>query len=371
MKFEKENAQYDQSTPLLHAVKLKLPKISDAHKWDPTANIPARAHRPSLELLACPDLLIVPSKLLKVKHWIPRVLLVTTCALYGTNFGTVKYLEETMHTSTLYFLRFFVATLAVSPFLLLEHEGFQLSALVGGVEIGGYLFVAFAAQGLGLEESSASSSAFIASLSVICVPIFHFLSGGSLSAKTILSSVMACVGVFILVLAEFTFSLSDAETLLQPVMFGLALWRLEGLLNKYPKAVIPLTLAQLSTVAGMSALWCCILGTFPPLHRIEEILTDTRLIPGILWVSIVTTALTFAIDTYSIKFLKATEVSLIFTTEPLFGALFARFLLEEKLDWHTCLGGAVIISSCLWGSLPEPDRNQDDSNEKLCAKKRS
>jgi len=301
-----------------------------------------------------------------LSEWLPRGLMLIACALYGTNFGAVKYLEETIPTSTLYLLRFSIASLGAGVPLIFWKDGISPSSVLGAVEIGIYLFLGFVAQGVGLQGTPASASAFIASLSVVFVPFYQYISGTKLSSQTIVSAMIALSGVAVLMLGDVTgFRLSDFVTMLQPVMFGLCCWKMETLLRKYPGGVVPITLVQLLTVAALCGLWCLFEGNFPTPQILETLLSDKKILAGILWMSLVTTTLTFGVETYAMNFLKATEVSLIFTTVPLFGAAFASFFLGETSDWHLWLGGAMITASCLWGTLNEISSAEMKTNENM------
>jgi len=281
-------------------------------------------------------------------EWIARAMLFAACALYGTNFGTVKYLQESIPTSALCSLRFLIATIGSLPLLLLGTESISQEAFIGGLELGFYLSIGFIGQGLGLEETAASKSAFIASLAVVFVPLFESISGKKTPIDTWLTAFLAVVGVAVLQGGDVTnLTLSDMETLLQPLMFGFAFWRMEDLMAKHPSSLAPITVAQLLMVAVLTTGWSIIEGTFPDLEGAMQLFSDGNITQGMLWISLVTTVLTVFLETFSMKYLKATEVSLIFTTEPLFGAAFAAYLLGEKLDSHIWMGGAIIIFSCI------------------------
>jgi len=334
----------NQIVPVVDAaVQQHASTISEAHVFDPVMS----------DLIKVNAGIAVGHMSSEESAWLPRALLLGACALYGTNFGAVKFLEDTMPVSTLYLLRFSIASLAILPWLFAK-KAFKVEAFVGGLEVGLYLFLAFAAQGLGLIETSASKSAFIASLAVVFVPLYDFLSGKKLSSRTVLTSILALSGVAVLELGDLSeVTFSDVLTMFQPLMFGLCFWKMERLLPKHPDGVLSITLSQLLAVATLCGVWAMGEGNFPTLSSVGTLLSNRETLIGLLWVGIVTTTLTFGVETYVMKYLKATEVSLIFTTEPLFGALFASYLLGEKSDWHIWLGGAIIMASCAWGSISE------------------
>lgn len=48
--------------------------------------------------------------------------------------------------------------------------------------------------------------------------------------------------------------------------------------------------------------------------------------------------------------LSAAEATLIFSTEPLWGAAFAYAVLGETLGPYALAGGALIVGTCLWNA---------------------
>ena len=49
--------------------------------------------------------------------------------------------------------------------------------------------------------------------------------------------------------------------------------------------------------------------------------------------------------------LSAAESTVIYSTEPLWGAAFAAATLGETLGWNTFVGALLIICACLWSSI--------------------
>lgn len=101
----------------------------------------------------------------------PRLLLLAVSAAYGTNFGMVKLLDESLRHSASALLRFSVASAALLPFMIgapkkLIREGLRIGVFV----FGGYVFQAFA-----LQSTEANKIAFLSALSVVFVPLLNTL----------------------------------------------------------------------------------------------------------------------------------------------------------------------------------------------------
>jgi drug/metabolite transporter (DMT)-like permease len=78
---------------------------------------------------------------------------------------------------------------------------------------------------------------------------------------------------------------------------------------------------------------------------------DWHVAAAILWTGVVTTALTSYGENIAMKKLSAAESTVIYSTEPLWGALFATYALGESLGWNTFLGAALILTACVWSSV--------------------
>lgn len=64
-----------------------------------------------------------------------------------------------------------------------------------------------------------------------------------------------------------------------------------------------------------------------------------------------TTALTVFAENIAMRNLSAAESTVIYSTEPLWGAAFAAAFLGENFGWNTFAGASLIITACVWSSL--------------------
>jgi hypothetical protein len=109
-----------------------------------------------------------------------RGVLLGVAALYGTNFGSIKIMQESLDPSTAALLRFTLALGALSPFLRSTPKALWKP----GIDIGMWVALGYVVQGVGLNNgSSASTSAFLCSLSVVICPLLNLLEGGAVASK--------------------------------------------------------------------------------------------------------------------------------------------------------------------------------------------
>jgi len=65
-------------------------------------------------------------------------------------------------------------------------------------------------------------------------------------------------------------------------------------------------------------------------------------------VGVITTAWTALVEQQAIRTLSATEVSVIYTLEPLFATLLSSVVLGEEFGIQTVFGAIFIVGACLW-----------------------
>jgi drug/metabolite transporter (DMT)-like permease len=198
-------------------------------------------------------------------------------------------------------------------------------------------------------------------MAVVTVPILDFLWGKRLLRRQIIGACLAAFGVFALELGgqQTTISDGDIMSLIQPIVFGLGFWRMEAAMVKYPTEAGRLAAAQLLTVFLVSlAYLVCLPGLglvsdacdsmpAPTTTDILAWLSDPHVLGMFVWTGLITTAFTIWMETLALRTLSAAETTLIFSTEPLFGAAFAAVVAHECLGAEDAIGAFFIIVGCL------------------------
>merc|ERR1719245_2383314 len=76
---------------------------------------------------------------------------------------------------------------------------------------------------------------------------------------------------------------------------------------------------------------------------------------AVVWTGIMSTSLSFFLETFSLQKVPPAEATVILSTEPLWAAAFASVLLGESFGWNDYLGGVLIVAACLASSLKQSD----------------
>ncbi|GMH94128.1 hypothetical protein TrVE_jg12613 [Triparma verrucosa] len=286
-----------------------------------------------------------------------RLLVMIAAALYGTNFATVKILDSTLPIATCCALRFTLAAVAVSPFLFTPSPTSSKSSpspILSGLEIGAWNAAGYLSQAVGLSTTPASKSAFICSLAVIVVPILDLIfEGKKLNQKSTIGCILAVLGVMLLEGTDISLQSSDLATFFQPVAFGFGFWRMEKAMKIHKNEALKLTAAQLVAIAGVSVGYMVGGGGgegLPDFESVKEWLTTPAILGSLLWTGVVTTAFTVWLETLALKNLSAAETTLLFSTEPIWGSLFAAAVMGEVFGVKGYAGAGVILLSCLYSS---------------------
>jgi drug/metabolite transporter (DMT)-like permease len=181
-----------------------------------------------------------------------RIALVIVAALSGTGYGAVKMLDGTLDSPSILALRFIIAACVLTPWALKCKKEIMPVAL----ETGGWLSIGYIAQAVCLQTCSAGATAFLASLTTIVCPLIERLTGKRLDKKAWTATALAVLGAACL---EFgggqAPSSADLVGLLQPILFGIYLWKTENALEEHPDQGIPITAVQTSVVALSSVAW--------------------------------------------------------------------------------------------------------------------
>ena len=91
----------------------------------------------------------------------------------------------------------------------------------------------------------------------------------------------------------------------------------------------------------------------PLTNSLAELSTfDWHSVPWFLvaYTGVVTTAFALYAETVALKYIPSEKASVIYTTEPLWGAAFAYVLLGERMGINGYIGGALILASSFLSS---------------------
>lgn len=274
-----------------------------------------------------------------------KILLFIAAMIWGSGFPATKIIlnsgVKTFEFLTLRFLA--VGILMIIYINFIKKEKIDKEEIKIGAKSGGLLMLAFSLQTLGMLYTTASKNGFITGANVIFTPFFvWFLSGIKPQKKYYISSILCFIGIGLISLrGNLNMNKGDFLTLLCAIAFALQLVYLG--LNIKDKNPMKINSIQMLSV-GILAL----LVNF--LFEKASILTRTYNYSQLLTIGyliLFNTFTCYSIQTYSQKVLEPSKVSLILSTEIVFGAIFSVILLKESLGIKVILGGFLIFISII------------------------
>lgn len=260
-------------------------------------------------------------------------LLLLTAMIWGTTFVVVK--TAVAHAPVLDFLawRFLLAGVllaVVRPRALvrLGWRGVAQGAVLGAVLTAGYVL-----QTYGLRTTPAAISGFLTGLQVVCTPLVGWLLlRHRPGARTWAAALVAVSGLALLSLRGATFGAGEALTVASAAMFAVQL----VLLGRWASVedAYGLATVQLLTVGAVS-----LVGAAPGGVTMPSSLGEWG---AVALTAVGATAFAFVVQSWAQSHVSATSAAVVYTTEPLFAALFA-WTAGEHLGWAVVAGGALVV----------------------------
>jgi drug/metabolite transporter (DMT)-like permease len=269
------------------------------------------------------------------------VALVLVTLVWGTTFPAMKDLSTDFPAVWIAFLRFSVAGVILSPFLLRARR----ADWSGGALLGAMLFAAFMFQVEALALMSANRNAFITGLNVLIVPLLGVLAGRFPEPRIIAATALAVAGLFAMCWDGGSWSFGDTLALLGAVCFGVYVKMMEVCTRK-ASSLMSLTAIQIATVAACAALWILAVSPQPvQLPALGRAITDNFW--NLFYLGVIATAAIVSLQTWGQRQCSANEAAIVYALEPAFAAVAAYFWLSETMTLRSVLGGALLIAGML------------------------
>lgn len=270
------------------------------------------------------------------------ILLVTMT--WGSSYLFMKVGLETVSSFSLVALRFGIAFVVCAIVFFKQIRSIHFVTLKYGFILGFLLFVVSASVILGLKTTSASNAGFLASLTVIFIPLLSIvLFRDRLSYRLIISSLVAMIGIGLLTLNnQFTINFGDLLCILAALFYAFHII-VTGMAAKVANT-LQLGILQLGFAGGFGVLFALIFEK-PQLPSTKESWI------AVLMLSIVCSAFGYIIQAIAQKYTTPTHTGLIFSLEPVFSALFAYLFMNEALPLKGYIGALLILSGVILAEI--------------------
>jgi drug/metabolite transporter (DMT)-like permease len=267
-----------------------------------------------------------------------EIYLLIIVIIWGSTFALIKGVIDSIPPYTFLTYRFLLAALLLVIIFWKRMKKINIMILKKGSLIGIFLFLAYAFQTVGIKYTTATKAGFITGLSVVLVPIIsHFFIKEKVSRNSVIGVIFAFIGLWFLNYnSSFSFNLGDFLVLLCAFSFAMHIISV-GLFSKKLDYIL-LAITQITVVFVLS-LFMALIFERPAIHLSYS--------PDIWWSIVITglfaTALAFYMQNRFQQYSTATKTAIIFSGEPIFAAIFAYFLLGEKVGIIAWVGGLLII----------------------------
>lgn len=292
-----------------------------------------------------------------MKTWQADALLLSVTAVWGATFPLVKNATNVADggVPTYWFLAARFTLAAVLLGLLFRRRLVRLprQTWFAGGFLGLMLFAGYAFQTFGLGLTTSSKAAFITGLCVVMVPVLAVVWLKQKPAPgTWLGVAVAAAGLALLSLnGDLKPTPGDLLVFAGAVAFAMHIAGV-GLFTEHhdPVALSVIQIAAAGLLSWALHLWEA--GTLGPgVAQVDWFTGPGQVVVAWLITAVLATAVAFLLQNVLQPYTTPTHTALIFSAEPVWGAIFAYFLAGEVLTGREYLGAALIVAGMLLAEL--------------------
>mmetsp|Transcript_31333 Transcript_31333/g.52864 ORF Transcript_31333/g.52864 Transcript_31333/m.52864 type:complete len:271 (-) Transcript_31333:230-1042(-) len=266
---------------------------------------------------------------------------------------------------------------------------------MAGMELGIYTFLGFACQAVGLETTTATRSAFLLYLNVKLVPFLAFLFlGRQISNNTWLSAFLALAGTCLLSTDGAPPNIGDLWCAAAALASACFILRLEAFSSRTDAA--ELNGVSFMTVAVLCGMW--VAGDRWGGHLHMDTITSSSAVvvdnmiettsaaqqqqPGLLssgllqqifdpilnhplpvvYLGLISTALCNYLQTLGQRVIPAERAAIIYSADPVYGAMFSWWLLGEQFGSKGFFGAGLILLGIFISSRDSKEEKDNSTN---------
>lgn len=260
--------------------------------------------------------------------------------IWGGGFVASDMALETLFPFQIMTGRFFLAAVLMLPLSLKNLKGITKEEFRAGISLGFFLFAGFALQIIALQHTTPSKNAFLTATNVVFVPFIALVVyKKKVSIQGIAGALMAIIGAGVLSFEEdFILGIGDSLTLICAVCFAFQIFLTGEYVGRYRATV--LNFLQMATAFLCSCIGLLITG-------VPHIEVTQKGILSILYLGVVSTTITYLLQTISQKYVDETKTAIILSLEAVFGSVFSILILHEEITVRMAVGSILIMGAVL------------------------
>ena len=278
------------------------------------------------------------------KMFYADMLLLMVTFFWGITFVIVK--ESVLQIGVFPFLtqRFFFSTILLLPLVFLKRRQMKKKTLLDGFILGVLLFGGFSLQTIALLYTTASNTAFLTGLNVVFVPLISiWLLKQKISYQIKIGVLLAVTGLYLLCSAN-PFGLNTGD-----------LWAIAGALCTALHIIYTSKFSHRNNIILLTTLQLGIITLLSFSITVYQNTTAIKWYPSainaILFCAIFATCLAFLVQTFMQRHISPTQTSLIFSMEPVFAAVYAYVIIDERLGYKGGVGATLVFAGMILAQL--------------------
>lgn len=280
---------------------------------------------------------------------------------WGIGFPAVKFTLVSIGPLYLIAFRFLIAGMLLSIIFYKKMLLIDKSILKPTLGLSALIYITYVFAMVGIKYTTASKSSFLCCLAVIFVPIIGYMLNRTRIRINTAAGILICVtGLFLMTYTAkgFNLNLGDVLCIMSSAAFAFQIIYTEKYVGNFDTTL--LTILQMYFAALIGFIAAFIFEPFP-------VSVTPKSLYSLLFMAVLCTALAFWIQTTCQKFTTSSHVAIIFTMEPVFGALASWLLLGEKLGVRGIIGGVLIIAAMIISEVDLPlMKNKKVVNSEEC-----
>jgi drug/metabolite transporter (DMT)-like permease len=280
------------------------------------------------------------------------IALILVTFFWGIGFPAVKFTLESIGPLYLIAVRFLIAGLLLSIIFYKKMLSIDKSILKPAFWLSILIYITYVFAMVGIKYTTASKSAFLCCLALIFVPIIgYILNRTRIKSNTAVGILICVIGLFLMTYAAegINLNLGDVLCILSSAAFAFQIIFTEKYVSDFDTTLLAILQMYFAAIIGVIVAF--IFEPFP-------VSVTPKSLYSLLFMAVLCTALAFWIQTTCQKFTTASHVAIIFTMEPVFGALASWLLLGERLGARGIIGGVLIIASMIISEIEIPFLNK-------------
>ena len=264
--------------------------------------------------------------------------------IWGYTFPVIKDILKSIPPFAFLAYRFFLALTIIYLIFRDRLKSINFLTVKKGFLAGLFLFLGYFGQTVGTQYTTATKTAFITGISVVIVPIISFFwIQEKIHRNSAIGVIFAIFGLWLMNTngVIYQINIGDSLVFLGAIGFALYIVGVDIFTRKFD--YVQLLFIQISIVCLLSFI-ASILFEKNAIHLSYSL--------SVWWAVVVNgvlaTALAFYLQNRFQKYSTPTKIAIIFSAEPVFGAIFSYWILGETIGIFGFIGGiAIFLGMCI------------------------